>query len=94
MRAWQLLKTKKQWCQGAFAMDKDGFGVSLKSRKRVRFCVWGAIKHCYVRNPSKYEEVFERFNKKLGNGRSIVDWNDNPKRKFSEVKALLKKLDI
>jgi len=92
MKAWQLLRTKKQWCQGAYARDEFNHPVSFISENAVSWCVGSAIDKCYTRTVHQQHSRIKLFNA-LGK-QSLTEWNDAPARKFSEVKALLKKFDI
>ena len=90
MKAWQLLKTKKQWCQEANAKTAMGSYVSAHSKFAAQWCLLGALAKCY--GEEGYLKPFKKCSPHMA-GNPVI-WNDSPTRKFSEVKALLKKLDI
>lgn len=52
-------------------------------------CLSGAIALCY---PNDTNEVLERVEHELG--RNVNDWNDDPARTFSDVRAIAEILDI
>jgi len=89
MKMWQLLRTKKQWCQGDNAIDNKGRRVKFDDKGAVSWCMYGAIFRCY---PTTVSEIIRQLSTSLNS--KIWSWNDKSGRKFSEVKALLKKLDI
>jgi len=90
MKAWQLLRTKKQWCQHSNAIDKTGEPVNPRHKTAVSWCANGAIYKCY---PVGWSHIEQKLLAALFHW-SIDFWNDRPDRKFSQVKAVLKKLDI
>lgn len=88
----ELFSDPSRWTQGAFARDKDGNEVSPRSRKAVCWCLEGATEKCY-----KGDDIFEAartIHRGLGDHEFVAVWNDNKKRKFEEIKALVEKLDI
>lgn len=93
MKIRQLLKTRKQWTRGEESRDKYGHPVDPHDRRAVRWCLFGAMLKCYP-GKKKYavrdklrDHYFEGFV-------NFVSWNDGNERKFSEVKELVKKLNI
>ena len=90
MKAWQLLRTKKQWCQYSNAINKKSELVNPRHKTAVSWCAYGAIYKCYPLGFSRIEQQLEASIPYW----SLEFWNDDPARKFSEVKAVLKKLDI
>ena len=92
MKAWELLRTKKQWCQGTSARTETGGTTNSQNPDAASWCILGAISKCYGHDQD-YEAQTFLFRRK-SRIKSMSIWNDNPQRKFSEVKALLKKLDI
>lgn len=78
---------KRGWTQGAFARRKNGDKVLYNSPEAVRWCVRGAINAaCPDRN--RRIKVRELLEKHIGT-ENILDWNDEPGRKKSEVIAAL-----
>ncbi len=47
MKAHELLLDKTKWIQGWPARDKDGKNVPPQSAGAIKFCMLGAIDHCY-----------------------------------------------
>lgn len=104
MKIWQLFSSKKKWTQKTYARFSNGHQCLLGSAGASRWCLMGALHKCYstVRGFESArtkinDELLERFKEKPIKVKSISDivaWNDTPGRKFSEVKALVKKLNV
>lgn len=97
MKIRELYSDESRWTKNAFARDASGNEVSSRNSTAVCWCVGGAFNKCYPTfdNESIDERVRvrEKLEAKLG-GCVIVSWNDDPKRTFAEVKALVEELDI
>lgn len=95
MKIHQLLKTRKQWIQGGLSRDKYGHDVSIHSKSAVCWCLYGALMKCYPR-----VEQYVIARKKLdaadlpGGSLNFITWNDIKGRKFSEIKELVKSLNV
>ncbi len=105
MKVKELLTKKSKWTQGAAGRDKEGNPTTTDAeltKEGNSFCLLGAIMRCYGFNTNKYwhiqEIVFNRLKtpktKDFGPAYVISHWNDDKKRQFKEVKALVKELDI
>lgn len=86
----ELFSDSSKWTQGEYAKDAKGNMVWVDSPKAVCWCLEGAVRHCYP--PSKWCETYAKLHNELGGWASV--WNDNNKRTFEEVKALVEKLDV
>lgn len=89
MKLKQLFTSKKKWTQRAFARDKIGRVTSSREKGACSWCLEGAIYKCYR---TKAADIL-RLTKYHCDG-NIVKWNDNPNRKFEDVKKLVNSLDI
>jgi hypothetical protein len=99
MKIHELYSDESKWCQGTFAKDQDGKDVGANQPEAVCWCLVGASLKCY---PSEIEAY--RIRKKIKEAVSpptmnsnlfyISDWNDTPKRQFSEVRELVLRLDV
>ena len=89
MKAWQLLDSKEKWCQRQYAMDANGYTVDPAAEDAVCWCIDGAIKKCYESGM-----LPRRFYERIPEYSCSVTYNDDPRRTWEEVHALLKELDI
>jgi hypothetical protein len=93
MKIKELLTDESKWTQNAGARDKEKIPVPPKSEEAVCWCLFGAILKCYGED----KEVYNRLDKYILynlTGMGIFSYNDNPKRTFKDIKALIEKLDI
>ncbi len=97
MKAWELFKSSKNWCQHDFAQNVRGYPVESTGTAATRWCAAGAIRKIY--NLNSTETMFE--NRKLidyienNTGfNEISTWNDNKHQRWNRVRDVLKKLDI
>jgi hypothetical protein len=87
MKVKDILKTEDDWVKGHYRQ--------LRMDGKWRFCLMGAMKHCYsddafiilIREVQDYLE--EHYHT-----RGPAVWNDHPEREFKEVKELVNVLDI
>lgn len=103
MKIWQLLSSRKKWTRNTFARYANGHVCSIHSPTASRWCLSGAAHKCYP-DINKMFNVIDKIDneilKRIGSEARppalsvIVYYNDNPKRKFSEIKTLVKKLDV
>ena len=84
LRAARLLETKG-WTRGWFARDGHGNKVLHSSRRASRFCAEGAIFRCG--GGADCRDALRA----AADCDNIAHWNDDPKRKKSEVIAALRK---
>ncbi len=87
MKPSQLLNRKSRWTQGAYARDKNGHPVYPRSTQAIRWCAEGLLYRCVP--DSKRMRAFNLIQKITIRPLSI--WNDDPKRKWTEVRDLLRK---
>ena len=94
MKAHQLLSDESKWTKHVFARTKTGKVTNPLSRSAVCFCLSAAIMRVYKGNA--YAEAWRKLHRALGlrGDKAISGWNDNPKRKFSEVQRVLLENDL
>lgn len=88
MKIKELLSDRSKWIKRYIAKDKNG--NPCNHDEGVKWCLIGAMYKCYPNNAS---EIFEKVYREIKGG-SVADWNNSPKTKFKDVKALINKLDI
>ncbi len=96
MKIKDLLSDKSKWAQGSWAYDKYGTICTEKSSYATSFCLLGAVRRCYSEDKAGtvITKLFSAIRAKSPRTNSILTWNDSRKRKFSEVKQLVNKLDV
>lgn len=94
----ELLENSESWCQRAYAMNKDGWGVPYNDPSAVSWCLRGAIAKCYPDLQSyviSLNAVAEAIDPKdFWSGHKIAEWNDNINRTHQEVLDVLRKAKI
>jgi hypothetical protein len=96
MKIKELLAKPISWTQGAYARDKDGNGVHIKSKFAISFCLLGAIEYCYDTVPECIT-ILNKIRKELGIDQFTTwntAWNDAPERTHKDILDLVTKLDI
>lgn len=86
----ELLTSPEKWTRGESARDINGRPVMTDSKEAVSWCLVGALMKCYRGSKVAYLRT------RIGNllQISVEGWNDDPNRKFEDVKALVEQLDI
>ena len=97
MKAWQVFKSRKDWCRHDFAQDVNGLGVPPPANTAIRWCAAGAMRRVYeVDSPElrvQTEKLMQHIRTKTRFDH-ISTWNDNKHQRWNKVKAVLKRLDI
>jgi len=94
----QLFRSERRWCQGTDAKDVNGQDVDPSDDQAVCFCLGGGAFALYDREA--YDEVMTKLAKAIkpkGKGSSetiVIHYNDDPKRKFSEIQSLVRKAKV
>jgi hypothetical protein len=97
MKAWQLFKSKKNWCQHNFARDKNGMGVDSADSTAVSFCAIGALRKIYGEGSEVYFTKSIRLNDYIADKTIFsgpTGWNDSVNQRWGHVKAVLKGLNL
>ena len=90
MTVQQLLSNRDRWVQRKTAVDKQGLEVDPRHPDACRWCIVAAIYRCY-RAAGARHRALDRL-------RAIVplpvEWNDNPRRTFTEVKRVIVQAEL
>lgn len=95
-----ILSDETRWTQGSYAKNEIGGTMAVESDKASCFCLAGAVYRAGYELEQDYNVIWEAFNRiakhvpgaKPGSAHaSILNWNDDYERKFSEVRAVLDK---
>lgn len=87
------LLTPETWIKGSLAWDQYDKYADPEDAKACKFCLSGAMIHCYGRLGPEADRVRKLISEEI-NYFPIAHWNDNRIRKFEDVKNLIEKLDI
>ena len=97
MKVRELLDSPEKWIQGEFAVDASGHPVSEISPTACKWCLSGAVYHCYPSDPL-CTEVRSKLKSHLSPGPNqyvnLASWNDSPDTTWEMVKDLLDKADV
>jgi hypothetical protein len=105
MKAHEFLNSSDLWCQESPAKDAQGHKVEADNPKAVRWCALGAIQKtyassqqeaamdCLLRALSVSEEGIARMtiSDKAG---SLMEWNDDGKCSFRDIRETLLQADV
>ncbi len=97
MKAWQLLKSNKNWCRGNFARDNGGMGVPPDDPTAFSFCAVGALRKIYTEGTMAYFYMDRKLREYIvlkTQFKGTTSWNDHKNQRWNRVKEVLKKLDI
>ncbi len=97
MKAWQLFKSRKNWCQGNFSRDKNGMGVDSQHSTAVSFCAIGALRKIYGEGTNDYFNKCMLLCNYVESNTHFLNptgWNDHENQRWGRVKAVLKRLDV
>ncbi len=92
MKAHQLLSDKSKWTTGYLAKNKRGNATEPVHQDAVRFCLVGAVHRCYPDTAERLQAISTLGIVVFPD--SVGSWNDAGGRTFTEVRTLLKELDI
>ena len=91
MKIKELLSSEDKWCQGSLSKTQNGKGCFSFAEEAVSWCLVGAIYKCY-HNSIACSSVMFLIKNELGD--KVLEWNDDPTRKFEDVRELVERLDI
>ena len=105
MKAHELLSSPDTWCQESPAEDAQGNKVQALDPNAVKWCALGAIQRAYP--PWEWEEAMDNLLRSLcysdqglaqmnssDKACSLMEWNDDDRSSFSEVRKVLVSFDI
>lgn len=97
MKAYEVLE-QHDWCQKAYAKDKDDNPVISDDPTACKFCMYGAIAKAYGYSldplplSGKIDKLHDTIRTRFE--AAPLRWNDHPDRTKEEVISVLKELDI
>jgi hypothetical protein len=105
MKAHELLNSPEAWCQESPAEDRQGNKLQALDPRAEKWCALGAIQKAYP--ASQWEEAMDRLlcalsvseqglahMTKTDKACSLMEWNDDRRNSFLEVKEILLFADI
>lgn len=105
MKAYELLSSPETWCQQSPAEDEQGHKLQASDARAVRWCAVAALQRAYP--PSEWEEAMDRvllalsFSEpglrqmtKSDKACTLMEWNDDRRSSFIEVRKVFLKADI
>ena len=105
MKAHELLSSLEAWCQESPAEDPHGNKLQAFDPRAVKWCALGAIQKAYP--PSQWGEAMDRLLRVLSVSEQglaqmtksdkaccLMEWNDDRRSSFQEVREILLSADI
>ena len=105
MKAHELLSSPDAWCQESPGKDAEGNKVYALDPKAMKWCALGAIQKIYP--PVQWEEMMDRLLRVLSVSEkgiaqltksdkacSLMEWNDDPRYSFPDIREALRRADI
>jgi hypothetical protein len=105
MKAHELLRSSDLWCQDSPAKDAHGHKVEALNPKAVRWCALAAIQKTYP--SSQWETTMDRLLRTLSvseegiarmtvsdKAGSLMEWNDNGKCSFHDIRETLLQANV
>lgn len=95
MKLKELFTDANKWTQHEMCRDINGKAVGLRNKRAVSFSLLGGVEKYYLQSKSQrglFEEVIPKI--KSYTKSNIVNWNDDPRRTFEDVRKLVNDLDI
>src|ERR1700722_5131060 len=105
MKAYELLTSPQTWCQDAPAQDHRGNKLQALDQRAVKWCALSAVQKAYP--PSQWGEALDRLllalsvselglaqMNKSDKACSLMEWNDDRRCSFQEVRGALLSADI
>lgn len=92
MKAYELLDGPDRWTQGAAARTAGGEVTNTGAEDARRWCLVGFLWRAYGILTPEWNQAVGRLHAR--GIHSPADWNDDPERRWHEVRDLLKELDL
>jgi hypothetical protein len=105
MKAHELLSSPEAWCQESPAEDYHGNKLQALDPRAIKWCALGAIQKAYPL--PQWEETMDRLLRALNVSEQglaqlttsdktccLMEWNDNRRLSFLEVRKILLSADI
>ena len=105
MKAHELLSSPDAWCQESPAEDAQGNKVQAWNPKAVKWCALAAVQKIYP--PAEWEPMMDRLLRALSVSEQglaqmtksdkaccLMEWNDDRRSSFPEIRNMLLSADI
>ncbi|MBV8174452.1 MAG: hypothetical protein JO151_07785 [Verrucomicrobia bacterium] len=105
MKAHELLSSPEAWCQESPAEDACGNKVQALHPNAVRWCALGAIQRAYP--PLQWEEAMDTLLRALSVSEKgiaqltksdkaccLMEWNDDRRYSFQDIREILVEADV
>jgi hypothetical protein len=105
MKAHQLLNSPAHWCQESPAEDRLGNKLQALDSRAVKWCALAAVQKTYP--PSQWGEAMDRLllalsvsefgltqMTKSDKACTLMEWNDDRRSSFLEVRRILLSADV
>lgn len=84
----------ERWMKWAMASDDDGMPVPAAHPRASKWCLLGALMHCYGRHKGGVtgeanSKVLAAIRKRSPNAVTVHNWNDVPGRSWPEVRDVV-----
>ena len=105
MKAHELLNSPEVWCQDSPAEDGRGNKLQALDPRAEKWCALAAIQKVYP--PSQWEEAMDRLLRALSVSEKglaqmtisdkaccLMEWNDDSRNSYSDIREALHQADI
>ena len=105
MKARELLHSPEVWCQEAPAQDQYGNKLQAFDPRAVKWCALTAIQKTY--EPAQWSKAMDRLLRALSVSEAglaqmtkadkaccLMEWNDDYRSSFEEIRGILLEVDI
>ena len=105
MKAHELLDSPEVWCQESPAKDLQGNKVQVSDPRAVKWCAmaaiqksyppsqWGKAMDCLLRGLSVSEQGLAQMTN-TDKACCLMEWNDDPRCSFWEIRDILLGVDV
>jgi hypothetical protein len=105
MKTHELLTSPDKWCKDSPAEDSQGNKLQAHDPRSVKWCALGAIQRTYpstqwgeaMNSVLRALSVSERGLAQMNNSDkacSLMEWNDDDRSSFAEIREILLEADI
>jgi hypothetical protein len=105
MKVHQLLSSAENWCEESPAKDSQGNKLQAFNSRAAKWCALGAIQKTYP--PTEWGEAMDRVLRALSYSDAglaqmtktdkaccLMEWNDDYRSSFEEIRGILLEVDI
>jgi len=93
----QFFSRPSRWTKGVTARDHNGNPCEADSKHAAALCLSAAVHHIYGETEEIPRRLLEIINEDLDHTQAfetLADWNDEEKRTFKDIRALITKADL